>query len=356
MAIEKVGIYRKWLEPVPKTKGKPIPEPQWPKRRRHHWIVRWYGTDNKRYGKVFRTRKEAERYASDLQVRVCLGNADKPKKLTLHEFVREHEKVMRGQVAYGTLQVQMRALKLFENFIGGSMTLSGIRPRHAEAFIADRLASEISTSTVNKYIRTLRRVFNLAVEPRGYLREGQNPFAKIKERRKARKPVRYISVEEYSALASACQRLWWKAFISAAYGSGLRRGEILNLMWADIDFEKQLIRVVPKQRTRCTLEWEAKDHENRTVPMTDETAQLFADLQVQAEEGYPYVFISAQRLRRILRRREFAKWLPTSEVINNLTRGFNVIRRRVGLAPCTLHDLRRSAITNWAQSLPIQVV
>jgi len=27
-----------------------------------------------------------------------------------------------------------------------------------------------------------------------------------------------------------------------------------------------------------------------------------------------------------------------------------------GIADCTLHDLRRSAITNWAQQLPIQVV
>jgi integrase len=43
-------------------------------------------------------------------------------------------------------------------------------------------------------------------------------------------------------------------------------------------------------------------------------------------------------------------------MVNNLTRDFNVIRRRANVAECTIHDLRRSAITNWAQSLPIQVV
>jgi len=37
-------------------------------------------------------------------------------------------------------------------------------------------------------------------------------------------------------------------------------------------------------------------------------------------------------------------------------RDFDVIRRRSGIARCTIHDLRRSAITNWAQRLPIQVV
>jgi integrase len=43
-------------------------------------------------------------------------------------------------------------------------------------------------------------------------------------------------------------------------------------------------------------------------------------------------------------------------VINNLTRGFEVIRSRAGVSKCTPHDLRPSAITNWAQELPVQVV
>ncbi len=68
MAVEKVGVYCKWLEPVPKRDGKSIPKSQWPKKRRHRWITRWYGSTGKRYGKVFEIRKEAERYASELQM------------------------------------------------------------------------------------------------------------------------------------------------------------------------------------------------------------------------------------------------------------------------------------------------
>ena len=147
MAVEKVGVYRKWLEPVPKKDGKPIPRSQWPKRRRHRWITRWYGSNGKRYGKVFKTRKEAERYASRMQSRVCLGKADKPPKLTLKEFRLEHERVMKGRVAYATLDDQSRALRLFENFIGESILLSRIKPRHAEAFIACRLCRALTQST-----------------------------------------------------------------------------------------------------------------------------------------------------------------------------------------------------------------
>lgn len=357
MAIEKVGIYRKWLGPVPKDKnGKPIPESEWPRKRRHRWIARWYGTNGQRYGKVFETRKEAQKYASELQKRVCLGKANKPKKITLHEFRLEHEQVMKGQVAYGTIQEHRRALKLFENFIGGSIVLSRIQPRNAEAFIAHRLASGWRPTTVNKDIGTLHRIFNLAIEPRGYLAEGQNPFAKIKKRKMAQNPLRYVAVEEYRALTNEAKDLWWNILISIAYGSGLRRNEILHLTWADVDFENQQIHISPKKETAETIEWEPKDHEKRVVPMADETAQLLANLQAQAKEGFPYIFISPKRLEKIRERQKIGKWTPRSEIINNLGRDFGVIRSRAGVAECSLHDLRRSAITNWARQLPIQVV
>ena len=357
MAIEKVGVYRKWLGPVPKDKNaNPIQESEWPRKRRHRWIARWYGTNGQRYGKVFEKRKEAQKYASELQERVCLGKADKPKKVTLHEFCLEHEQVMKGQVAYATLDDQNRALRFFKNFIGGSVLLSKIKPRHAEAFIAHRLSTVPSVSTVNKDIRTLRSIFNLAIEPRGYLPEGQNPFAKIKKRKTTESKIRYVEVKEYRALANEAKDVWWNALISIAYASGLRRNEILHLTWADIDFENQQIYINPKKETVETIEWEPKDHEKRVLPMADETVQLLVDLQTQAEEGFPYIFISPERFKRIRERQKVGKWNPRSEVINNLRKNFHAIRRRAGVTECTLHDLRRSAITNWASQLPIQVV
>ena len=40
----------------------------------------------------------------------------------------------------------------------------------------------------------------------------------------------------------------------------------------------------------------------------------------------------------------------------NLDRNFRLLRGKAGVGECVLHDLRRSAITNWAKKLPIQVV
>lgn len=356
MAIEKVGVYRKWLESVPKDKnGKPIPKSQWPKKRRHRWIVRWYGT-NKRYGKVFKTRKEAESYSHQLQARVDIGKADMPQKITLQEFRLEHEHVMKGQVAYATLEDQKRALKLFENFIGGSVHLTSITPRHAEAFVAHRLSTVPSVSTVNKDIRTLRRIFNLAIEPRGYLAEGRNPFAKIKQRKTTVSEIRYVEVKEYCALTAEGKTAWWRAFFSLAYGSGLRRNEVLHLTWKDVDFENQLVKVTGKKNTKHTLEWDPKSRKNRVVPMSAESSQLLAELYAKAEDGFPYIFISPDRLKRIRERQRAGTWTPLSQVNNNFDRNFRAIRTRSGIDECALHDLRRTAITNWAKKLPIQVV
>lgn len=356
MAKEKVGIYRRWLEPVPVEKGKPIPKSKWPGKRRHVWTVRWFGTTGRRYSKDFKTKKLAEKYARELDSKIRVAKQDRPTRITLTQFIHEHLHVMRGQVAYAILMDQKRALTLFEKFIGGSATLQEIQPRHAEAFIAERLASDLTVGTVNKDIRTLRRIFSLAVDPRGYLEEGQNPFGRIRQRKKAGKAIRYVSTSEYRVLSAATSRLWWHALISVAYGSGLRRGEILHLTWADIDFENQRIHLQTKPSSRCLIEWEPKDHENRVVPMSAESTQLLADIQVDSEEGFAYIFISPARFKRIKQREAAGRWNSRSDMVNNLGRDFDVIRRRSGISQCTLHDLRRSAIINWAQRLPIQVV
>jgi len=357
MAVEKVGIYRKWLDPVPKDEnGNPVPRIQWPRKRRYHWIVRWYGTTGKRYGEVFETRKEAERHTTELQRQLSSGRGDKPRRIALHDFIREHERVMKGQVACGTLEEHVRALNMFAKHVGGDIELSKIQPHHAEAFLAQRLAGGCSTSTANKDLGTLRRVFNLAVEPRGYLAEGGNPFAKLKKRKIAQPPLRYVSVEEYRALTRASGSLWWRGLVSLAYGSGLRRNEILHLTWADVDFENHRIAITAKKETSDIIEWQPKDRENRVVPISEETEQLLANLQEDTPVRHPYVFISPRRLQRIKERRKTGKWDSRRQIINNMGRQFEAILSKAGVAECTLHDLRRSAITNWAQKLPIQVV
>ena len=50
------------------------------------------------------------------------------------------------------------------------------------------------------------------------------------------------------------------------------------------------------------------------------------------------------------------EWNPDQSLMNNVLRRYKTICRHAGVGPFSLHDLRRSCITNWAQYLPIHVV
>lgn len=209
MAYLKVSISRNWYGKIPLDKnGKPISRNLWPKRRKYSWEVRWYSSEGKRYSKSFKNRKEADEYARKIQEKVDKGRADKPREITLEKFVKEHMKVMAGQVAHSTLKDHLRALKFFAEHIGEQTRLRRVSPRDAESFVASRLAEGLSVGSVNKDIRTLMSIFNRAIEPRGYMAEGTNPFVKIKQRRVAAKPPKYISAEDFNKVFKVCDRLW----------------------------------------------------------------------------------------------------------------------------------------------------
>lgn len=357
MAHKKVSICRKWYGKIPLGRnGKPIPKNLWPKRRRYSWEVRWYGSNGKRYSRSFKERKEAVEHAKSTQAKVDKGRADKPKRTTILDFIREHERLMAGQVAHTTLKDQLRALNLFKEHVGSETSLNLITPRDAEAFVAYRLSGGVKPATVNKDIRTLRGVFNLAIEPRCYLAEGTNPFRKIRERKTTMQPPKYVSPEDLQKVLGVSETVWWRVFFVLAYTSAGRRDELLNLTWADIDFETHNVAFVPKKASSRQLAWQPKDCEARTIPIPKETVQLLANLQAETCEGNPYVFLTKDRLNHILRRRTEGTWQSDFELVNNLTRSIEVICRHADVEYFTPHDLRRSCITNWARRLPIQAV
>ncbi|MCY2950436.1 MAG: site-specific integrase [Planctomycetota bacterium] len=272
------------------------------------------------------------------------------------DFVNEHEQVMKGQVASETLQDQMRALKMFKAHVGDGMSLSEIRPRQAESFVAMRLSSGAKVATVNKDIRTLKRVFNLAINPRGYLPPGEDPFGGIKQRKQSVKSIRYVTSEDYRKLQSTASTTWWKALFTAAYTTGARLNEILNLTWSDADFAQNRIRIASKEAGDTLAGWEPKDHEGRILPVPVEVMQLLADLQTEAPEGCPYVFVPDWRWDYIQKSRKAGTWQDEQRLVNNLNRHLETLRKRAGVGKLTYHDLRRSCLTNWARHLPIHAI
>ena len=103
--------------------------------------------------------------------------------------------------------------------------------------------------------------------------------------------------------------------------TGMRRGELLNCIWSDIDFETQTVTVAPKEHTALTWELHIKDSDRRVLPLTDEVISILTEYQSQLPEGNPYVFVPYERYGHIQKLRKRGEWKFSDsriKVINNM--------------------------------------
>ncbi len=199
----------------------------------------------------------------------------------------------------------------------------------------------------------LWRLFQLAVDRKQL---DENPLRRIKLPKSPKKKVEIYTLDECERILRAarnCQTqnsVRWDLLITVALTTAMRRGELFNTVWADIDFEKKTIEVSPKQDTEQTWEWHIKDTDRRTLPLTDEVISLLSEHQGRQPEGYPYVFVPSSRYDRVQELRKQGKWTLCSSrqnLIYNFTRQFRKILKRAGVKKGQFHDLRRTALSNW---------
>jgi len=214
------------------------------------------------------------------------------------------------------------------------------------------LDSGNAPATAGKKLRHLKRLFQLAVE-RGQIES--NPLKFVRQPKVPKRPVHVFSDDECARLIKAAKEsdigapFCWDLLIMTALCTGMRRGELLNLTWKDIDFERKVAEVSPKQNTEHTWEWHIKDTDRRTLPLTDELVDLLAQHQTEQPVGYPYVLIPPFRYDHIQRVRNLGRWSVEKGKcpVNNFTRHFKALQRRAGLDGMEFHDLRRTCLTHW---------
>jgi len=178
------------------------------------------------------------------------------------------------------------------------------------------------------------------------------PYGKHKRAR-----PHYYSDQELEDIILACDQvemgrrgyrtpLWWNVFITLLHDTAVRLSEAGHLIWREVNFEGGVIRIQPHERLQGVLPWKSKaSGSHRTIPMTPRLIGLLADLQARQPEGVPYVFLPKARYLE-LQRKGIAK---CGEILCGIRKGFVKIRRRAGIDEGTIHDMRRTCITNWAR-------
>ena len=225
-----------------------------------------------------------------------------PQSMKLSSFLKDSETRSRGQVRESSLVERNTAMRHLIEAIGDIDYLK-VEHHHGERFVQACLDRGNSLSTVNKKVSGVKRIFQLAVE-RDQLE--RNPFRHVRKRKVPRQKVHVYNDDECDRLVrSATEFLYhstrtpcvpWDLLIVLALCTGMRRGELLNSTWRNIDFDKLTIDVSPKKDTDQTWEWLIKDVDRRTLPLTEEVVSLLAEHQERQPEGYPYVFVPPKRL------------------------------------------------------------
>jgi len=275
-----------------------------------------------------------------------MGKGDQPRVVTLVEFARMYLD-LRADLAPMTKREHERTLRLMNEFLGRRMIVSKVTSLEARRFVAwyrdrEHRSRTPAPATVNKVLRECKRIFREAVAC-SLIRE--NPFDGIRQEKVGQRLWHQISPAECRRLIEASPSLRWKGMIVLGYCCGLRLGEVINLTWLDVDFEKHRLRVVRKAASKQQAAWTPKDKDMRTVPLPNAVVSILAELQLSAADGQEYVFVNSKGPAAGERVKQ-----------SNLWRDFQTIRERAGLPKCSFHDLRKSYCTNLADAVPLHVV
>ncbi len=345
MATEKVSVGRTYHGTIPIDKqGDALPKSEWPRKRAFSWAVRWFGSNGRRFSKSFKSRREADKYAEERQAAVRAGKGDRPRVIALTEFARMYLD-LRGDLASSTKIEQQRTLRFLSDFLGGRRTVNKVTPLDARRFIAwyrEREHRGRTPATVNKVLRECKRIFREAVTI-SLIRE--DPFCELRQERVGQRSWHYVSPSEYRAMIEASPSVRWRGMITLGYLCGLRLGEVLNLTWQDVDFERSEVCVVRKTASKQRAAWTPKDKDMRIVPLPGMAVNVLTDMHFAVADGQVYMCVNGKgpaagdRVKR-----------------SNVWRDFQALRRKAGIAKCSFHDLRKSYCTNLANAVPLHVV
>lgn len=206
----------------------------------------------------------------------------------------------------------------------------------------------VKLTTVNRELQTMRMMMNYALA-QGWVSRDIFYGAKVIVAAAERERSRVLSEEEERRLLQACElgdrthtytrrhygkdrevtqtvnsdNPHLKAIILLAVDSGMRRGEILKLRWADIDFDKGKINIIGSH---------TKTERERDAPLSQRAKVALLSLrEMYPADERPFPF-------------------------TDIKTGWHTALRHAGITDLHFHDLRRTAITRWQTlGLPLAI-
>ena len=190
----------------------------------------------------YATKKDAERDLSRIMSEMYGGTFIEPSKMTLAEYLRH------WLDAYASVNVSGKTLERYREIIErsiipalGHVKLERLSPSAIQTFYSKQMASggmrggPLSARTVLHFHRVLHEALRHAVKWQMLVR---NPADAVEPPRPKAAIVHPLDEDACNSLLRAVKGTDYALPVFLAIWTGMRRGEILALRWADVDLER----------------------------------------------------------------------------------------------------------------------
>ena len=266
--------------------------------------------------KVFSKKYDARKWAAEIERQIEAGEYHKAKRLNLtveqsiDRYIKEVSPTKKGNIK----EIQkFNIIKRYDWLM--DMNISQVEGLHIARYRDERLQT-VSAATLNRDLNLLGHVFSVAIKdwslpisnPVQAIRRPKVPANTARDRR--------LQKGELDTLLEACNAYcnpYLAHLIRFAVETGMRRGEMLALLWNDIDIEGRALSIK-----------ESKTGEGRTIPLSTRAISILDSID-KHESGLVFPFPS-----------------PASASV-----AFHRACKSAGIKDLRFHDLRHEATSRF---------
>ena len=231
----------------------------------------------KHVAKTFRTKAAAERWAREVEqemdVRTWVDEDSQAPKTLEGLLIRYLNEVAVKKKGYEEEQYRLKTA--IEDPMA-KVPLEKLSPSMLASWRDKRLQT-VSNSTARKDLAILNYAIGFAIREWGLIIR-TNPLDNVARPSAGKPRDRRLNSNEHECFLSSfntCRNLWIKPIVLFAIETAMRRGEILELMWQNVNLEKRTA-FLPK----------TKNGEARAVPLSEKAVSILRALPIQSDRVF----------------------------------------------------------------------
>ena len=235
--------------------------------RKNKWQARIIRKGHPIIAKTFLTRQDAEKWARSIEIEIDRGtyiNKSYAEKTQFKEILQKYLNDVAPQMRSADSQA-IRVRKLMRHPIA-EVNMAQLSPKHIADYRDERLKLN-KPNTVIRELAVLSSIINHARREWGL--NIINPVTMIKKPSSTSGRNRILNDEELGRLFIQLEKIspWYKPLVEFALETAMRRGELMSLLWANVNFEKS-VAFLPI----------TKNGDSRYVPLSSKAIRIIKSL------------------------------------------------------------------------------